>query len=408
MKVLIVSNLFPPHFVGGYEIRCGQVARELARRGHDVTVLTSTHGVDEPSVSDEDGITVHRQLDLSPRFGGPFSVSRWDRLRVGKKNYRIARKVISRVRPDIVFAWSQARLSLGAVRAAHDANVPVAWTFGDSNISQYRPAPFRKRPIPLARYLFDNWMFPRTTIRGVDFRHSNCLSGFLKRRLIKDGIPVPECKVIYRGIPVEKFPCKKNVGNIHSPVRVLYVGQLHSHKGVGSLLEAAHHLGQKNGPEYLQISIAGAGHSDYESELRRLAASSATTVEFLGKVPHHKLAKIYRMHDIFVFPTSGKFNEGFGATHLEAMASGTPVIGTTKGGQAELFQDGINALTFAADDPYDLAEKIERLVVDDALRAGLATTARKMVEEQFSIDAYVRAMELFLREAQARYRREPL
>lgn len=44
MRLLFVSNLFPPHHLGGYEIVCKQVADGLRERGHEVSILTSTHG----------------------------------------------------------------------------------------------------------------------------------------------------------------------------------------------------------------------------------------------------------------------------------------------------------------------------------------------------------------------------
>jgi hypothetical protein len=45
MRILVVTNLYPPHYQGGYEVRCAQVAEALRASGHDVCVLTSTHGL---------------------------------------------------------------------------------------------------------------------------------------------------------------------------------------------------------------------------------------------------------------------------------------------------------------------------------------------------------------------------
>lgn len=397
MKILILTNLFPPHFIGGFEIRCGQVAHALAKRGHDVTVLTSIHGVDGPTVEEGD-VLVERRLNLSPVFGGPFTVNRWDRLRTSKKNFAIAMKTIDRVRPDLVFVWSQARLTLGAVRAVQKRGVPIAWTFGDPNISQYLPANFRKRPISFAHYLFDNWLFPDTTLKGLDFRYSNCLSEFLKVRMLNNGVPIQDCRVIYRGIPLKRFPCKANVGSIQDPARILYVGQLHSHKGVHTLIKAAHEL-MRSGGINVDVSIAGTGHEKYLSRLRKKADSGPANVNFLGNIAQSDLGKVYREHDVFVFPSTNAQQEGFGATHLEAMASGVPVVGTACGGQAELFEDGINAVTFEPENARDLAEKLSLVIRDDQFRCRLATTARKMVEEKFSIETYIDSMDRFLLEA---------
>src|SRR5258707_13689899 len=69
MKVLLVSNLYPPHYLGGYEVRCAQTATELQRRGHEVQVLTSSYGVvtsrlrtGRRKVETVDGVCVHRAL----------------------------------------------------------------------------------------------------------------------------------------------------------------------------------------------------------------------------------------------------------------------------------------------------------------------------------------------------------
>ena len=45
MRILVISNFYPPHHIGGYELGCRDVVGELRARGHDVRVLTSTYGV---------------------------------------------------------------------------------------------------------------------------------------------------------------------------------------------------------------------------------------------------------------------------------------------------------------------------------------------------------------------------
>ena len=46
MKILFLSNLYPPHVIGGYETLCMEAVDGLAKRGHEVSVLTSTYGYD--------------------------------------------------------------------------------------------------------------------------------------------------------------------------------------------------------------------------------------------------------------------------------------------------------------------------------------------------------------------------
>ncbi|MGE0372708.1 MAG: glycosyltransferase family 4 protein [Gammaproteobacteria bacterium] len=405
MKILVISSLFPPYYVGGYEIRCEQVSLTLAARGHKVDVLTSVSGIESPR-TDPGEVTVHRRLALYSPFIDPvsretlpFELDRARRWSVTKQNYATAREMILALRPDLVFAWSQARISLGAVRAAQESRLPVAWTFGDPNIRQYKPVPrakFIRRPFG---YVFDRSIWRKATWTGVDFSQAHCVSQDIKRRLLEEGLPVEAAKVIYRGIPVEKFPPRDDMGGLHSTARVLFVGQIHSYKGVHTLIEAAHGLTAKHGKDYLGVSIVGEGDGEYKREMARLAEAGATDVKFLGKVAHAELPAVYRDHDIFVFPSAGGGYEGFGATSLEAMASGLPVVGTIEGGQAELFVHEKNALVFEAERPDDLAANLERLIGDRALRERLAHTARKQIENDFTMEVYAERMERYLLDA---------
>src|SRR5437870_5404347 len=47
MKILVISNLYPPHYVGGYELHCEQITEGLRARGHEIQVLTSDYVADE-------------------------------------------------------------------------------------------------------------------------------------------------------------------------------------------------------------------------------------------------------------------------------------------------------------------------------------------------------------------------
>lgn len=402
MKIIVISNLFPPYYVGGFEIRCEQVSRALARQGHEIVVLTSINGVEGPVVETGE-ITVQRIFDLYRQFTDPVTketypwlLVRGDRWKTTRKNYNIALDVLQREKPDLVFAWSQSHLSLGPVRAAQNLGLPMAWTFGDPNISQYKPAPFSRRTTKLLRYIQDRYLWRDATWVGLDFSRTHCVSQDIKRRLLEMGLPVENSQVIYRGIPIDQFPMRGDPGSLHRPVRLLFVGQIHSYKGVHTLIDAAHRLAGKHGPAYLVVSIVGEGVGEYKTKLADQANAGPSEIRFLGKVPHTELSRVYREHDIFVFPSAGGGYEGFGATALEAMASGLPVVGTTEGGMAELFEHETNALVFEAENPVDLAEKLERMISNNDLRRGLVMAARRQMERDFTIQGYAEKMEQFV------------
>lgn len=95
------------------------------------------------------------------------------------------------------------------------------------------------------------------------------------------------------------------------------------------------------------------------------------------------------------------WTEPFGLTHLEAMASGTPVVSTNDGGHAELLRHGQNALVFEKGDSVDLAAQIARLVSESGLAPRLAAQARRDVEQHFSLTRYIDDLEHFLARAAA-------
>jgi spore coat protein SA len=171
---------------------------------------------------------------------------------------------------------------------------------------------------------------------------------------------------------------------------------LHPYKGVHTLIEAAHIVSSWNEIPPLEVSVVGDGPEEYKRQLQDMAFQGRARVEFLGKVPHAKLARLYREHDIFVFPST--WQEPFGLTHLEAMASGTPVISTAGGGHGEFLRDRENALVFEKEKADQLAWHILCLIRDRNLSRRLATRARVVVEREFSLERYAADLEAFLQE----------
>ncbi|MDP8228112.1 MAG: glycosyltransferase, partial [Candidatus Electryoneaceae bacterium] len=344
MKLLIISNLYPPYVLGGYEILCHQVSNELKARGHQVVVLTSTHGVEdgvEDGVQDDPSENIHRVFKLYLPFTQKPRLLRHRRWLTGRYNYRVAEDFIKREKPDLIFVWSQLRLTVGSARAALDSGIPTAFTFNDVHIGEFMPAHFNWAPRGLYRHIADHWVFPSITLKGITLDHTTCISRRLKSNLMEYGMPIENSKIIYQGIPIERFPMKDDIGKIHSPVRALYVGQLHTYKGVHTFIDAAHRIVREKGPKYLQVSIVGGGTEEYKSQLIKQVADGPACIKFGGQIPHDELPQVYRDNDIFVF--SSIWQEPFGLTHLEAMASGTPVISTADGGHGEFLEDNVNS-----------------------------------------------------------------
>jgi glycosyltransferase involved in cell wall biosynthesis len=148
---------------------------------------------------------------------------------------------------------------------------------------------------------------------------------------------------------------------------VLYAGNIKPHKNLERLIEAFHILRQSPAFKDVQLLIIGDEISKYAT-LRRAVHRHKLhkSVRFFGFVPDRTLAALYRLANVFVFPS---LYEGFGLPPLEAMASGTPVVTSNVSSLPEVVGDA--AIMIDPYEPAAIADAIERVLTDDALRADL-------------------------------------
>src|SRR5690606_34739402 len=114
-------------------------------------------------------------------------------------------------------------------------------------------------------------------------------------------------------------------------------------------------------PGYRLTVCGDSGDESYKKRLRAFVREQGLEdrVQFLGRVPNTETPALYREHDVFVF--SSIWAEPFATTPLEAMASGCPVVGTSVGGQEELFRHDENCLIYEPTNDSALADRLRAL-----------------------------------------------
>lgn len=392
MRILMITNLFPPVILGGYEIECRQIADQLVRRGHAITILTSDYATNSP-IHETAAYPVVRALKLYAPFNQTLATKRRrTRRQIDQLNYRTAFNAIKLFKPDVAFLWSQLRTGMGPARACMKLHIPLVWRLGDEYLRGFLPQPWSWKPRQLIGSLLDHTLFHDQTTLGLNFDHVSAICIKTRDNLVAAGLPIFSAAIIYRGILLEQFPLKAQPGSLSAPPRLLYVGQLLPWKGAHHVIQAAHALSTQPGTR-VAATLIGTGPDEYVQQLRQQAAGPAH-IEFLGKVPYTELSKQYQRHDLFIFPS--EYSEGFPSTYLEAMASGLPVISTDEGAQTEVLRHGENALLYAPHDPQQLVRLISDLIHNQELREKLATQGRKLVEKEFTLDNYVDKTEEFL------------
>jgi D-inositol-3-phosphate glycosyltransferase len=157
---------------------------------------------------------------------------------------------------------------------------------------------------------------------------------------------------------------------------VLFVGRMDPIKGLDVLLEAFSRLKDR-----FPATLVVVGGSAGEPELARCQALAvqlglADRVQFRGPVPQEELPSYYSAATLLVVPSH---YESFGLAAVEALACGTPVVGSLVGGLPTVVHDGENGFLVPWRRPVDFAERIEMVLGDPSLRNRLANRARASV-----------------------------
>jgi glycosyltransferase involved in cell wall biosynthesis len=413
VNLLVVSNFYPPHHVGGYELGCHDVVQALAGRGHRVSVLTSTHGVARST--SEDG--VHRRLSVdlaaAPRSAPAYVASL---VAAEARGRRAFLRVVAETRPDLVYVWNLRYLPLSIARLAGRLGLPVCYFVSDDWLARWETTdrweqwaggtPRRRAARVLKRGLRRavEVLWPAGRGEALDLRHAQFASHYLRQACLEAGQPVADASVVHWGVDVRRFARREDDPG-RTPgrrPRLLYAGQLVPHKGPHTAIEACRLLVHEHALAGVELTIAGGSvHPDYR---RRLQASVGEAgldgrVRFTGALDRAAMPALYRDHDVLIFPSV--WAEPFSLTLLEAMASGLAVVGTITGGTGELVRHDVNALVFAPEDAAACARHVRTLVERPEVRARLSRQARRTVETDFELERMVDAIERRLRSAAA-------
>lgn len=425
MKILLISNLYPPLFLGGYEIRCAQVAETLKQRGHDVRVLTSVYGLP---------VRVGNRFQRITEYAAGIRIDRW------LHNYAFGPQ-----QPYRPWVWFQAHRELedarrlNAVLSEFKPEVVNCWNL--NGISKLLLPVIEGRRIPLVHWIEDSWMiddYGRHGEKAAPFWHTlwdgnwgpklmrpmNRLVGeFWERRAVQEGFPTRALstrptlvsfvseylRTIYReaglsfetssvqfgGVPRARFfsPIGERPA-VRGRLKILYAGQITADRGVHTLVEALGRLNPaiRSAVDTTVVGTATGVHHEYYRQVvaRTEELGLKKSVTFAGKVGHNEMARLYATHDVLIF-TSMR-GEGLPLVMAEAMVAGCAVVTTGSGGAQEL-ADLAQLPLFAKGDSKALALLLDRMINHPELVREIALRGQEIALQHLTLEGMIERWE---------------
>lgn len=407
MKILVITNLYPPHEIGGYEIRCRDVCERLMSYGHEIRILTSDHHVTGRAKVEEPHVS--RRLKIHGMYGNPWLPIH--KLHAQEQlNHEMLIREIESTRPDAIHVWNMGGISKSLLHRLEQGSIPVIYDVSDHWIARSLnadvwlswwnkpastgPAFVRGLLTAIGSKATISRKVPTRAATELQFRHIYFCSAFMRDHTASKGWPVKHASIIHCGIATGQFDVKTD----HSDFRkLLWVGRLSEDKDpltAVRALAAAHRMGMT----HLTLDLFGHGDPEYVARVDEEIASANLQSSINRKTASAaEMRQLYAKYDALLFTSD--WGEPFALTPLEAMASGLPVITSLDGGQAELAKDGINSLVAAAKQPELYAKRIQELSQSQELRSSISKIALDEARTRFDIDIISRQIESFLLEA---------
>jgi glycosyltransferase involved in cell wall biosynthesis len=357
--VAVVAPYYPPK-VGGVENYAARIARAVAEDPglRPVVITTRLSGL-RTTVSVEDGVQVVRlgawlrlsNTPLSPLW--PFQLRRW----------------LRRTGAEVVNAHAPVP-GLADLAVAVSGRRPAVLTYHAGSMHKGEPGSgFADRLIGA----YERRVLPRV------FRRARVLVAVSPVSLAAGQ---PHAVEITPGVDTERFT--PGAPASQRPRTVLYVGRMDrssAWKGVDVLVRAFAELAADVPGARLRL----VGGGDAVQDHLRLAAELgvADRVEAAGELTGQALADAVRTAAVAVLPSRTEA-ESFGMVLVEAMACGTPVVGSAVGGIPHAVADGETGLLVPPGDPAALAAACRKLLADGELADRLGAAGRLRAEQRFA------------------------
>lgn len=405
MRILLLTNLYPPHELGGAEIVARDYAIKLQELGHEVFILTSSYGLAHAEQDEHTWRTLH----YTPAAHFDRTHAPWQQLHLlsdyytyfhNTPNVKELQRAIAEIQPEVLYIWEITGVGLNTMLAALNAiKLPIVFHL-ESYWLHYALSPQTEQTRLRTRWLKKMLI---GSVPSLTYTSMIAASGAVKQEYAQAGCDPERIEVIYNGIDERFLNTPRAEQNDKSTTQentqLIYVGRLCVEKGVMVILKALDILVRQQSHQRFHLNIFGEGDAVYTKELQNFIQEKelATFITFHGKVPQDVLIRGYDRADIMLIPSIWK--EPFGLVVAEGMARGLPVITSNLGGPAEIVTHDHDGLLLEPGDEAALASAILQLSENPAKCQQFAQAARETVRTRFLIETNAKSAEQHLQRA---------
>ena len=400
MRILVLSNLYPPVTQGGFEVECSGVVERLRAR-HEVLVLTTT--LERRRAGEQHD--VRRELAfLSDDWRGALRAPA-----VAPAAIRSARRALE-WKPDLVYAWNVSSTPQAALRVLADSGLPLAFRVCSHVLADlFVEDQFLRELLPRTRNPARSaWslgcralnalptmrLAPQAPLRAAISWNSETMKRLVKPPAFVETVfervihSVPRHGGLYAS--VERHPAPEP--------EIAFVGRVTPFKGVGVAIEALARLRSEHGIN-ARLVVVGPEDPDHGAEMRALARRLGVgdQVRWRGQSAPAQVAEVLARAHAMIVPSV--WDEPFPLVTIEGALARVPLVASDVGGISEGMHADEHALLFPRGDSSAAAAALARTLREGEGTAARVTRARARAES-FRLQPYLDEQELFVRDAE--------
>lgn len=399
----MITDSYPPHHFGGYELRCKEIVDGLRERGHDLFVLTTKCPGRECKIHPDDQ-KIYRKLNK------PSGSSFMTRIAKDFEDIKNINKEINKMNPQIIYLFHLVNLSNAIMPFLLERGKNIVYDEGGTGLLHAKKIHILglylynnpensfvvKNLKKIANYLIyqisnkllvTNWEWSQNIY--AYFNSKNGLQYAQKRNL-----SLNNATVLYSAVDTSVFMYQRRYG-FDNKIRIITPGRIDASKGT----QAAVALVKKLIDNDIQVEIKIIGMIEDKVYYQRIEAfikkhDLGKYIMFFPMLDHHELADHYREADICFFPSRRTY--GLSRVPLEAMACGSIVITYGNEGSDELIIDGRTGFIVTPEDGDEVVKIIKRLTSEPEEVKQITNAARSIIEAEHTMNNYIKKIENYL------------